>query len=443
MKGKTLKAYILSALMLLFLLPAFSQGRNGSNYESVEDSITCGKHVSAYRTFFKLELYEDAYGTWWKAFNNCPAISEMMYLDGVTMYRHFIEEAPDGPQKEGLIDTLMLIYDQRMEYFGGEGNILGRKGRDILNYRGEDIEQVYKAYEMLHRSIELEGTKSKDAVMLLLVSTGIMLKNEGKIDDIQVIEDYFMLTGILDQLEGRSSRWVKARATIDEMMLKENILSCEALNNYYEPQFEQNKNDKIFLEKVITFYTAAGCDRADIYVEASENLYRIEPGPETAHNLAIMFIGKSDFPKAIEYLKMAVIGENIDKETLAEWFYELAVVSSATKDYCDAIKYAREAILNKNDYGKAYLSLGDAIIASRSNLGDDFEQRAAFWAAADNYAKAASVDPSVAAEANQKLSDYAGQYPHNEDIFFSDMKDGDSYTVGGCINESTTVRSRK
>ena len=42
----------------------------------------------------------------------------MMYVDGVTMYRNFIELAPDGPVREGLIDTLMLIYDRRKEYFG-------------------------------------------------------------------------------------------------------------------------------------------------------------------------------------------------------------------------------------------------------------------------------------------------------------------------------------
>ena len=77
------------------------------------------------------------------------------------------------------------------------------------------------------------------------------------------------------------------------------------------------------------------------------------------------------------------------------------------------------------------------------NLGDDFEQRAAFWAAADQYTKAAMVNPSLEAEANQKLTDYEGQYPNNEEVFFRDMKDGDSYQVKGCINESTTVRSRK
>ena len=443
MKEKILKPFILSALMFLFVVLGISQDRNGSKYSSSEDSIYCGRYLSAYRGFFKLSLYEDAYETWWKVFNNCPASSEKMYVDGVTMYRSFIEAAPDGPVREGLIDTLMLIYDRRMEYFGGEGNVLGRKGRDLLTYRRADIEQVQNAYEMFKKSIELQGKESRESAMLLFISAGISLNKEDKIDDNQVIEDYFTVIGILDQLEGRSSGRERTRATIDEIMLKENILSCEALNRYYEPQFEQNKDDKTFLEKVITFYAASGCDRSDIYVAALENLYKIAPGPESAHNLAILFISRSDFTKAINYLKMAVIGENIENETRAEWLYELSVVSSANKDYCEAIDYAREAISYKSDYGKAYMTLGDAIIASRTNLGDDFEQRAAFWAAADKYTKAASVDSSVAEEANQKLTDYDVQYPNNEDIFFRDFKDGDPYLVGGCINEYTTVRSSK
>jgi tetratricopeptide (TPR) repeat protein len=140
---------------------------------------------------------------------------------------------------------------------------------------------------------------------------------------------------------------------------------------------------------------------------------------------------------------MAVIGEGIEDETRATWFYELAVVSVANKDYCDAIAYAKEAIAYKSDYGKAYLILGDAIVYSRTNLGDDFAQRTAFWVAADKYTKAKSVDPSVSADANKKIRDYAGQYPNNEEVFFRDLKDGDSYQVKGCINEYTTVRSRK
>lgn len=445
MKTKALKPVILGAISVLLVLPAISQTgmEDGSKYGKGQDSINCIKNLSLYREFFKHNNYKDAIGPWRKVFSECPASSERMYVEGITMYRSFIESTPEGPVQKGLIDTLLLIYDRRIEYFEGEGNVLGRKGIDLLRYRRNDIDAVADAYEMLKKSIQMEQKETRDAVMITFISASITLNQAKRIDDSQAIDDYFMVTEILDQLVGKSSRWAQAKATIDENELRSGILTCEALNSYYEPIFDRNSSDKAFLEKVIAFYTASGCDRANIYVAASEKLYEIEPGPESAHNLAILFIAKNDFRKASGYLKEAVRGENVEREKRAEWYYELAVVTSAMGDYCEAISYAREAINLKSDYGKVYILLGDAYIASRDNLGDEFQQRTAFWAAADKYAKAASVDPSVADEARRKLNDYAGQYPDNEEIFFRDMKDGDSFLVGGCINEYTTVRSRK
>lgn len=439
---KTLISLFTSAIIFLLLVPSYSLDRKGSKYASSEDSINYTRSLSFYREFYKLKLYEHAIEPWWELYNNYPAASENLYLDGVSMYRSFIEATPEGPERQSYIDTLMLIYDQRMEYFGGEGNVLGRKGRDLLVYGRSDIEQVHTAYVMLKKSIELEGEKSRDLVMLNFLSAGITLNKKEKIDDNQLVEDYFAIVSILEQMEGRSSRWERTRTTIDEIMLKQHILSCESLDPYFEQRFEQNKNDKAFLEKLINIYSASECEGSDIYMAASENFYKMAPGPESAHNLAMLYISRGDYTKAVTYLQMAVLGENIGNETRAEWFYKLAIVSSANKDYCEAISYAREAIANKSDFGKAYMTLGDVIIASRTNLQDDFNQRAAFWVAADKYALAASVDPSLAAEARQKLSDYMPQYPDKEEIFFRDMKDGASYRVKGCINENTTVRSR-
>ena len=141
------------------------------------------------------------------------------------------------------------------------------------------------------------------------------------------------------------------------------------------------------------------------------------------------------------YLGKALQDEDTGTETRAEWYYELAVVSLAIKDYCAAIEAARDAIKLKSNSGKAHILLGDAFIASRADLGDDFRQRTAFWAAADQFQKARSVDSSVEAESKQKEGEIAGQYPGSEDVFFNDLKDGDRYLVGGCINEYTTVRS--
>lgn len=447
MKTLAFKTILLTFLSLLIFLPAMSQKgiEDGSKYGKGQDSINCIKNLSLYREFFKHNNYKDAIQPWRLVFGECPASSERMYVEGITMYRKLIESSSVAERTEELIDTMLLIYDRRMEYFGGgeDGNILGRKGIDLLRYRRNDDPALQEAYGYLKSSIELEKNKSRDAVMITFISASITLNQKGLIDDGQTIEDYFMATEIIDGLLGKSSRWERAKATIDDNMIKSGILSCDALNSYYGPQFEANKEDKEFLEKVIKFYNASGCDRADLYVQASEQMYRIDPGPESAHQLAILLIAKNDFQKAASYLKMAVLGDNIDNETRAEWFYELTIVSLANEDYCEAIAYAREAIANKSDYGKAYIALGDAIIHSRDNLGDDFEQRTAFWVAADKYAKARSVDPSVASEAGKKLNDYATQYPNHEEVFFRDIKDGDSYQVRGCINEYTTVRSRK
>jgi len=445
MKTNTLKTFLLTAMSLLFVLPAISQKGidDGSKYGKGPDSINCIKNLSLYREFFKHNNYKDAIQPWRLVFGECPAASERMYVEGITMYRKSIESSSVPERTDELIDTMLLIYDRRIEYFGGEGNVLARKGIDLLRYRSTDIEAVEDAYGYLKRSIELAKNKSRDATLVTFISASITMNQKGKMDDSQVIEDYFMATEIIDKLLDKSSRWPRAKDLIDDNMIGSGILTCDALNGYFEPQFEANKTDKAFLENVIRFYDASGCDKANLYVSVSEQMYKIDPGPESAHQLAILFIGKSDFPKAARYLKMAVAGGNIDDETRAEWLYELTVVSAANKDYCDAIGYAQNAIAYKSNYGKAYIALGDAIIASRDNLGSDFEKRTAFWVAADKYTKAKAVDPSVASDANKKLNDYKVQYPNHEEVFFRDLKDGDAYQVRGCINEYTTVRSRK
>ena len=445
MKTKALKTILLATISLLLAMPAFSQKgiEDGSKYGKGQDSIDCIKNLSLYREFFKHSNYRDAIGPWRRVFGSCPASSERMYVEGITMYRSLIESESSPEKKEQLIDTMLLIYDRRMEYFGGEGNILGRKGIDLLRYRRTDVNAVDEAYGYLKRSIELQKAKTRDAEVITFMSASVTLNQKGKIDDNQTIEDYFMVTEIIDGLLKKSSRWPKAKKNIDELMLSSGLLTCEALDRYFEPKYEANVADKEFLESVINFYSSSGCDRSNVYVDASEQMYKIDPGPQSAHQLAVLFIAKTEFGRAAQYLQMAVIGEGIKDETRATWFYELAVVSVANKDYCDAIAYAKEAIAYKSDYGKAYLILGDAIVYSRDNLGDDFAQRSAFWVAADKYTKGKSVDPSVSADANKKIRDYAGQYPNHEEIFFRDLKDGDSYQVKGCINEYTTVRSRK
>jgi len=55
--------------------------------------------------------------------------------------------------------------------------------------------------------------------------------------------------------------------------------------------------------------------------------------------------------------------------------------------------------------------------------------------------KAKAVDPSVEELARTKINTFSQYFPLKETTFFYDLAEGDSYTVGCWINETTKVRT--
>jgi len=437
-----MRILFLSVLAIVIQQSGFSQAQLAAEELPPEDELIRGEQMSIYREFFKWKDYDLALEAWWTLFNDYPDVSEKLYVDGVTMYRHFIQETPEGQARNAKIDTLMRIYDQRMTYFGGEGNVLGRKGSDLLRFRSDSQDEVEAAYGMLNKSLDIQKSNSRETVMLNYMAASLLLQRAAVIDRSQALEDYFLVTGLLDHSGRSSSRRERTRATLEGMVEKENIISCEGLDLHFGPQFEQNNGNPDLLKRIIHSYSLAGCEQSALYTDASEKLYELDPGSESAHQLALLFISRNDLEKAAGYLQMAVVDDQLPKDKRAEWFYELSIVCLAKGNPCDAIAYAREALAYSDDHGKACLALGDAFIACRKELGDDFSQQSAYWAAADMYQTAARMDPALAEESSEKLDICAAQFPSKEEVFFQDLKVGTNYRVGGCIQANTTVRSR-
>ena len=58
----------------------------------------------------------------------------------------------------------------------------------------------------------------------------------------------------------------------------------------------------------------------------------------------------------------------------------------------------------------------------------------------DKLNKAKAVDPSVAKEVQKMYSAYSTHTPKIEDLFFLGYSKGQAITIGGWINERTTIR---
>jgi hypothetical protein len=84
------------------------------------------------------------------------------------------------------------------------------------------------------------------------------------------------------------------------------------------------------------------------------------------------------------------------------------------------------------------------IYANAKNYGnDDLAHAAVFWAAVDQFKIAKKKDPSLANMANEYIATYSKHFPSQETVFFYTYKEGDTYELGGWINEKTKVRVRK
>jgi hypothetical protein len=193
---------IISAIVMFFIygnLFAQKGVEDGSKYGRGHDSVRCLVNLTLSRDRVKAGNYEDALNYWRVAYNECPQSSQYLYIDGSKMFNELIVAEKDPVRQDALIDTLMMIYDQRMKYFDQKGNILGRKAVDLLKYRN-NITAVGEAYKYLEESINLLKNKSLMPVIDAFMVSTIALYSAGKVSDMKVIENY------LHQAPQRASR---------------------------------------------------------------------------------------------------------------------------------------------------------------------------------------------------------------------------------------------
>ncbi len=443
MKSTFFKSLTLVSLGVFMGLQAFAQTPGGKDWQNNEE---CLKNLSLYYEFYKHKNYEDALNPWRKAYTICPEAKESLYAYGVNIYRYFLEKEKDPEKQSAYADTIMMIYDKRIEYFpANKGDVLGRKGVDLLRYKRQDgSEFIKEGYDILKESIQIEKESSSPVVITTFVSSGISLFLNGELDNETLINDYVMVSDILDaQLMKKPTETGKrAREAIDINIKESRAMTCEAINNIFSPKFDQNKDNRDWLKLIIGFMDDADCVNEALYEKSSEQLYSLEPDAEAAYALARLFFKKEAYTKAKKYY-LEAIENSEDPDSKANYYYELGVVEqNFLKSPRLAVQYAQEAINLKPNWGDPYILLGSAYISGNNDFSDDFEKRTVYWVAVDMFYKAKSVDPSVTDKASGLISDFTNYFPSKEDLFFHGIPEGSSYTVKGWIDRTTTARSK-
>ena len=420
---------------------AFAQGRFGP------DSAECVKYLSYYKEYLKQGNNAEAIGPWRNAYAICPVTaSQNLLIDGQKLMRWAYGKTKDAKAREGYIDTLMKIYDQRVATFPNNAvSALNNKAIDIVNFKwNDDNPQV--VYDEMKKIFEGTGDKTSELVFVKLMETATNLYTSGALDAEQVMADY---TAISDKMSAAlaakdDEKLRKAQKDVETLFMGSGVANCDNMIALLTPRYEANPNDEETLRAVVKMLSAADCLESDLYLNAVESLYKKDPSSNTAYLLYKLYSRRDDTSRAAKFLQEAINTSDGDKEQLASYYLELGSYNyKKAGNSAAAVAAAKKAAELSDAYkGRAYLLIGTIWGTARCG-GNEVEAHAHFWVAYDYVNRAKAVDPGLAGEANALAGQYAAYFPNKADAFMYDLTDGKPYTVTcGGLRETTTVRTR-
>ncbi len=432
---------------------------NGTRYG--KDSVKCIMNLSLYREFYRQwkqshyrnAAVKDAVTPWYWTFRNCPRATENIYVDGAKIIGYKIRNAADAKKKQ-LIDTLMMVYDQRIKYFPNnyrshlpqEGYILGRKG---VNLYQVDPNSYKKAYEILKRSVDLEGAKSKGAVLVYYFRAITKMARQGDVDTAAVVDAYDHISDIVDMNIKKFEAQNNSRKLSEYKNIKGSIeltfepfAKCTDLVRIYQKKYDAAPSDVDLLKKIIRILENKRCSEDPLYFNANVSLYKADPSPESAYLIGKMMLKKEKYQDAITYLKAATHSDDTAK--VVKIYMYLADAYRSLNNFPQARAMARASLKYDRHNGAAYMLIGDLYAESAKKCGNnDLTSKVAYWAAVDKYIQAKKADPEMADALNKRIAIYKAHFPTTETMFFYNIKAGDKYKVPCWINELTIARASK
>ena len=375
--------------------------------------------------------------------DKCPKASENTFVRGTTLYKNKINRAKSLAEKNVYIDSLMLLYDLRNEYFGdhpkrGTAYILDRKAREYLTYKPSDRKGIREAFRA---AIEAGGDNTDpETVVAYFSNLCDDYKNTDEVMPDEIIAEYDRLTPFFE----KNPEAGEYKGQFDAAFGLSGAASCENLEKLFRGKLEAAPNDEALLAQAVALMSRAKCD-GDFYFTLAEKYYAVKPSSETAMFLAQAFQSKGDYAKAIKYLNEALAVET-DPAERQLLLVRMALVGLVSNDIQGAASAARQARdLNPED-GVPYFVLAQCYGISAAHC-EGFAGPATFWAAYDTMAKAVELLPSDSEyrePAKTSMNAFRSRFPTSEECFFNELQAGSRYTVtcGTAAGVVTSVRPR-
>lgn len=377
--------------------------------------------------------------------NNCPAAQQQTFARGVTLYKNKAARAKSLAQKNAYIDSIMLLYDLRIKYFGdhpknGRDYILDMKARDMLKYRESDREALRASLKEAIDAAIASGKINIDIVASYYKNLCEDFSYDDNVTADMILDEYERLSPLFDNISAEDEQYKDQFETSFGMS---GAASCENLEALFSKKLAETPDDEKLLGQAVALMSRANCS-SDFFFSITEKYYTIKPSSETALFLAQGFQNKGESEKALKYLREALAVETnpTEKELL---YVRIGLIEIGDKHYAAAAEAARQVRSINPDNGYAYFILGQCYASSPCE--DKLGGASVYWAAYDAMSQAVTLlkdEPETQKAAQQMMGSYRAAFPPQETCFFADLTAGSRYTVqcGLASGQVTTVRYR-
>lgn len=425
-----------------------------SNSKLPDDAINAH---AIYRTFLRSNDLEAAFPHWQKAYELAPAADgkrAFQYTDGVRFYKDFFSKSENAEEKAGYVKKIRELYDAATYCYPKEHYLYGLHAFDLY-YSFREYTTDAEIYDLFKKTIDLDGERTSAFVLNPFTDILIQRFNAGEIDlaearhyadKVQAILAY----GLTNSKEKESFLIVESYAPtrLEEFETTEDFYPASYyLNRYYSEYLADSTNCDV-VQTVYSRLRYGKVDPADARLIALEqkmnNECKIVETATTART-ALLALQEGHYRDAIKGFEQAA-EESDDVDRKANYNQLIAKIYYAhLKSFGNARTYALKAAKLKPNWGEPYLLIGK-LYASSGPLcgpGRGWDSQVVTWAAIDKWQYAKTIDPSVANEATKLINQYSAFMPSVEDIFQRNLQEGQTYSIGCWIQESTRIRAGK
>ena len=328
-----------------------------------------------------------------------PDLNVALYINAAKAYEAMAKQEQDAVRKAEIQDSVMLIYDLRIKYFGDEANVLNRKGRLAYSYwinRKGKLDELHSLYSKID---ELNGVNAyaSNSYYLFKVSCKKMKKKELTEEAVLTLFDH-VNTNLEQKLtlalaNGKSVRSIEKNQTkIESTLNKYGLeLSCEWITSHYGATF--NTAPSLDLAKKISKnLKKQKCVSNPLFTSATTYILNIEPTAEGYSMLAAIQLNQKLDDDALASLQKAIELTELNSEK-SEYYFDIAKIKAQKHQYNEARANARLALKEDASQKEIHSFIGDLYFSSyKSCKSDDVLQtRAVFIAAYKEYQKAGSA----------------------------------------------------